>query len=79
MVRACVGHVYLAASQGLHTDSTVVCLMSDLVKVSLLPIPVYLEYPRAEDAVPLGLPIHVDRSNGPVGRGDTWLNFFAPG
>ena len=51
-------HVYLAASQGLQTDNTVVCLMDDLVKVSLLPIPVYLDYPRAEDAVPLGLPIH---------------------
>lgn len=34
-VRAFVGRVCLAASQGLHTDSTVVCLMSNLVKVSL--------------------------------------------
>lgn len=77
--RACVGHVYLTAFQGPQTGSTRLCLMGDSLGVSLLPIPGNLEYPRAEIAIPLGLPIRGSRSNGPEGRGDAQLNFLAPG
>lgn len=50
-------------------------LMGDSVGASLLPILRFVQYPRTEATIPLGLPVH----SGPLGGKDAWFNFSTPG